>query len=366
MKTEWKKFLENAGAVFEDGSIAHYGNRERERQVAMSGEIIADLSHFGLIATHGEEAETFLQGQFCNDVRKVDEGNSQISGYCSPKGRLLSTFRLFKHKDTYYLLIPQELVEETLKRLQMFVLISKVTLEDADNAMVRIGFSGPDADTKLKEILGNVPEQTNTVIHTDGVTVMRIPGPCSRFIILGDVEAIKKIWSQLDVHAAPVGAQPWGQLDVQAGIPRIYTQTVDAFVPQMVNMQAINGVSFKKGCYTGQEVVARMQYLGKLKRRMYRANIKTDEPVLPGDPLYAAGDTSGQGMGKIVSAFPSDSGGYDVLAVIQIAGAEKSKIHLKDKKGPVLELDELPYTLEDSKKKNNKTHGNSRISGRTG
>ena len=350
MKTEWKKFLEDVGAIFENGHIAHYGNRERERQVAMSGEIIADLSHFGLIAAHGEEAETFLQGQFCNDVRKVDEDNSQINGYCSPKGRLLSIFRIFKHKDTHYLLIPQELIEETLKRLQMFVLISKVTLEDADNAMVRIGFSGPDADTKLKEILGNIPEKTNTVTHTDGVTVVRVPGPCPRFIILGDVEGIKKIWGQLNVHAAPVGEQPWGQLDVLAGIPEIYPQTVDAFVPQMVNMQAIGGVSFKKGCYTGQEVVARMQYLGKLKRHMYRANIKTDEPVMPGDPLFAAGDTSGQGTGKIVSAFPSDSGGYDVLAVIQIASAEKTKTHLKDQKGPVLELTELPYTLEESTK----------------
>ncbi|MDH5436423.1 MAG: folate-binding protein [Gammaproteobacteria bacterium] len=346
MKTEWKEFLENAGAIFEDGAIAHFGNRERERQVAMSGEIITDLSHYGLIAAYGEEAETFLQGQFCNDVRNVDENTSQVNGYCSPKGRLLSIFRLFKIKDTYYQLIPQELVEETLKRLRMFILISKVTLGDADNALVRIGFSGPDADTKLKDILGKVPEQNNAVIHTDDVTVIRIPGPCPRFIILGDVEAIKNIWSKLNVHAAPVGMQPWGQLDVLAGIPQIYPQTVDAFVPQMVNMQAIDGVSFKKGCYTGQEVVARMQYLGKLKRRMFKANIKTDEAVMPGDPLFAGGDTSGQGTGKIVSAFPSDSGGYDVLAVVQIASVEKTKVHLKDKNGPVLEWGELPYTLE--------------------
>ena len=350
MKTEWKEFLENAGAIIEDGIVVHFGNRERERQVAMAGEVIADLSHYGLIAAHGEEAETFLQGQFCNDVRKVDEHSSQISGYCSPKGRLLSIFRMFKIKDTYYLLIPHELIEETLKRLRMFILISKVTLEDADNAMTRIGFSGPDADKRLKEILGKAPEQDNTVIHTDNVTVMRIPGPCSRFIILGDVESIKNIWSKLDVHAAPVGFQPWGQLDIQAGIPQVYSQTVDAFVPQMVNMQVIEGVSFKKGCYTGQEVVARMQYLGKLKRRMYKANVKTDEPVMPGDNLFAAGDTSGQGTGKIVSAHPSDSGGYDVLAVIQIASAEKSKIHLKDKNGSVLELTELPYTLEEPTK----------------
>lgn len=350
MKTEWKEFLEKAGAVFDDGSIAHFGNRERERQVAMSGEVIVDLSHYGLIAAYGEEAETFLQGQFCNDVRKVDENNSQINGYCSPKGRLLSIFRIFKHKDTWLLLIPQELVEETLKRLRMFILISKITLGDADNAMVRIGFSGPNADTKLKEILGQVPEEINAVTHIDNFTVIRIAGPCPRFIILSEIDAIKDIWSKLNVHAAPVGMQPWGQLDVFAGIPQIYPQTIDTFVPQMVNMQAIDGVSFKKGCYTGQEVVARMHYLGKLKRRMYKANIKTDEPIIPGDPLYAEGDTSGQGTGKIVSAFPSDSGGYDVLAVIQIASVEKTEIHLKNKNGPVLEWGELPYTLEQSKK----------------
>ena len=351
MNTGWKKFLENAGAVFSNDSVEHFGSPERERVVATTGDVITDLSHYGLIAVHGEDAANFMQGQFCNDVRSVDGSHSQINGYCSPKGRLLSLFRIFRIEDTFYLLMPAELLESTIKRMKMFVLISKVKLDDAGNTMIRMGLSGPNAEKNLKDILGKIPENVNEAIHVKGHTVLRIAGPCPRFIIVGDRELIEKTWSALDVHAAPVGVSPWRLLDVIAGIPEIYTGTIESFVPQMVNMQAIDGLSFKKGCYTGQEIVARMQYLGTLKRRMYRAHIRTDKPVKPGDNLYAEGDTSGQGTGKIVSACSSPNDGYDVLAVIQISIAESGIVHLDDQNGPVLELQELPYTIENLDKK---------------
>lgn len=342
MKTDWKEFLENAGAVIDDDRVNDFGNPQRELQVATTGSVIADLSHLGLISVHGADAESFLQGQFCNDVREVSESHSQISGYNSPKGRLLAVFRLFRHGDGFYLLLPQALVNATLKRLRLFVLNAKATPEDASNAMIRIGLSGPDAEAELQDALGTAPAQADAMVAVKDLVVIRIPGPHPRFEIMGDIEAVKKVWSTLDVRAAPVGAAPWSLLDIRAGLPVVYPQTMDSFVPQMVNLQAVGGVSFRKGCYTGQEVVARMHFLGKLKRRMYRARLRCDHAPKPGDRLFAAGADGG----TLVDAQPSPDGGYEVLAVVPIAAAEGGPIHLHDRDGPLLEFIELPYDPE--------------------
>lgn len=346
MKAEWKSFLENAGAVIENGLVSNFGNIQREQRIITTGNIIVDLSHLGLISAHGDDTETFLQGQLTNDVSLVNEDTSQLSGFCTPKGRLLAIMRLFRKGDSTYLQLPTELLEPVIKRLRMYVLASEVTLEDAGCNFTRIGVSGPEADVKLKEVIGEIPANPDEVVNINGVIILRVPGIHPRFEIIGDTDAIANIWDSLDVHAAPVGSGAWRLLDILAGIPAVYEQTSEAFVPQMANMHFLNGVSFKKGCYTGQEIVARMQYLGKLKRRMYRCHIDTNELPQPGAALFAENDTSGQGTGKIVDAQPSADEGIDALAVIQISSAENEVIHLGDTHGPILEFAELPYPVE--------------------
>lgn len=346
MKPEWKQFLLDAGADIRDNRAEHYGNLEQELRVVHTGLVISDLSHKGLIGAYGAGTADFLQGQFTNDIRDVSEQHSQLSAYCSPKGRMLANFRIFKRGDTYYLQLPQELLETTLKRLRMFILMAKVTLEDASQALVRMGFSGPGADRQLLELVGNIPSQPDDVSQTKGYTVIRLAGPHPRFEIYGELDAMTKLWNQLNVHAAPVGAGPWEVLDILAGIPTIYKQNSEAFVPQMTNMQIINGVNFRKGCYTGQEIVARMQYLGKLKRRMYRVHVEGSQPVNPGDALYAPGSTSGQGTGNIVSAQRDPNGGHMALAVIDINDAEAGTLKLHDASGPAIQLLDLPYAVD--------------------
>ena len=161
------------------------------------------------------------------------------------------------------------------------------------------------------------------------------------------LQAARSIWDTVNVHAAPVGEPVWRLLDIQAGIPNIFAATSELFVPQMVNLQAINALSFKKGCYPGQEIVARMHYLGKLKRRMFLAHIADDVSVAPGDNMYAEGSTSGQGVGKVVRAQSNPDGGTDLLAVIEISSAEQLKLRLNNVDGPLLKLLELPYILEE-------------------
>lgn len=346
MKQNWKDFLINSGAEYQDGALLHFGNPERELKLSSHGDILTDLSHTGLIAIRGDDAEQFLQGQFTNDIHKVDNEHAQISGYCSPKGRLLSNFLIFRRNDSYFLRLPKPLIENTIKRLKMFVLMSKVVLEDTSESQIHIGYCGPNAEKELSALFENLPNKDLGTLQTGAVTIIRLPGKNPRFEILGPLDDIKKLWTALNVRGAPVGSEVWSWLTIQNGLPIITEGTVDAFVPQMVNMQFIDGVSFKKGCYTGQEIVARMQYLGKLKRRMYLAHINTDIRPQEGGALFAAASKSGQGAGKIVNISPSPDGGFDILAVIEISSVEAGSIHLGESSGPELQFIDLPYSVE--------------------
>ena len=274
MKERWKNFLQKAGAEMDGNRVLHFGNPERELRVTTTGDVLADLNHLGLIGAYGADTADFLQGQFSCDIRDVDATSSRLCAHCTPKGRVQILYRVFRRGDTYYLQCPTELVEEGLKRLKKYVLMSKVTLEDAGNAMVCFGYAGPTSERHLKDLLGKAPTEVNDVVQTPDLLEVRLPGPMPRFEIAGSLEAATKLWSSLNAWAAPVGTDTWRMLRILSGTPEVYGTTTEAFVPQMLNLQALAGVSFIKGCYTGQEVVARSEYLGKLKRRMFRAFVR--------------------------------------------------------------------------------------------
>ena len=349
MKQEWKEFLQNAGAEFdtEETCVETFGNPERERKIVHTGELFCDLSHYGLIAAYGEDATEFLQGQFTNDITEVTSTRSQLSSLCTPKGRMLCNFRIFKREETYYLVIPYELLEAALDRLRMFVLRSRVTLEDASDALMGMGLNGDKIPDHLANIIGALPEEVDDCIETDGYTIIRVAGNIPRYEIYGLLEPMKKIWEGVDVHATAVGAGPWELLNIQAGIPVITARSIDAYVPQMTNMQLVNGVSFTKGCYQGQEIVARMHYLGKLKRRMYRIGFAASEKPETGTALVTETSTESQDIGAILSAQENPDGNYEALAVIQVKDAEESKLKLGDAKGPDVEILDLPYAFDD-------------------
>ncbi len=345
MNLDWQNFLEQQGATFDGHQVMDFGDRNKEQQATTEGHVVTDLSHYGLIAAEGEEVRDFLQNQFSNDMRLVSDSESQISAYCSPKGRMLAAFRVFQQGETFYLHLPRSILEPTLKRLRMFILRSKVTLEDASDKMVNIGFAGPQAQRGLEQILENVPTTPNAVVENNGLIVIRLPDPLPRFEIYGEPDPVIGLWRRLARQATPVGAGCWRWLDIQAGIPEIVPETVEAFVPQMVNLEALDGISYKKGCYPGQEVVARMHYLGKLKRRMYRAHVDTDTIPAPGDNLYSPTETD-QSVGKVVEAQPNPNGGIDMLAVIQIATADSGDVRLAaNDEAARLEFQALPYTV---------------------
>lgn len=340
MIDSWKIYLESQGAVFDGHAVLHFGNATRERDAAASGTIIADLSQLGVIAFSGVDTATFLQGQLTNDVRALHADSAQWNGYCNPKGRLLGNFLVWRQGDDTCLQMSGDIVPGVQKRLAMFIMRAKVKARDASDETVRLVVAGAAAQAAVQAAMGVLPAAAMTTAIGESGLVVRIGN--DKFVLSVAPETAPAVWQALAGHATPVGAPVWDWLRLNAGIPMIVAATQEQFVPQMVNLEAIGGVSFQKGCYPGQEIVARSQYLGKMKRRMFLAHV--DAAAAPGDSLYSA-DVPGQATGTVVNAAPAPDGGFDILAVAQIESARTQTLHLKADDGAALALRPLPYTL---------------------
>lgn len=301
---------------------------------------LCDLSHLGLIRASGPEAAAFLQGQLTNDTRLIAPTRAQLSAWCSPKGRMMASFLCFQYGDDLYLQVAGERLEPVLKRLRLYVLRSRVELSDASGSLARVGLAGDCATAILGD---HAPDEPFAMLQHGALAVIRLPGDRPRFQIVGPVPAVRAFWEQAEDRAVRATEDFWSLLDIRAGIPTIFDATADTFVPQMANLHLIDGVSFTKGCYTGQEVVARMQYLGRLKRRMYCAHVPVETAPPPGTDLFAPGSESGQGAGKIVVAAPSPDGGVEALAVAEVGAAEAGEVRLGGPDGAILEFRPLPY-----------------------
>ena len=348
MANDWRQFLKDAGAVFDNGVIQHFGDRWAETRSAADSDVIAALNQTGLISVSGQDASTLLQGQLTNDILAVTEANSQLSAWCNIKGRVVVRFRVWRQASGYRLELPVAQVERTIERLRLYVLRAQVEIADISDQWVQIGVSGERAAERLAQLAGSVPTQPDAVVHAPACTIIRLHGERPRFSVFAPADASQALWARCAPVATPVGADAWRSLDIRAGITDLPPELSDAFIPQMLNLQAINGLSFTKGCYTGQEIVARTQHLGRLKRRLFLAHVDGEASPRPSDPLYAdGGGSGGQSVGTVVSASEAADGGWDLLAVIRIDSAEaRTPIHLHHVLGSELELKSLPYPLE--------------------
>lgn len=344
MNPQWQDFLVRQGALLADGRVSHFGQPAQELQAAAQGTIIADLSHFGLLQVEGADAATFLQGQITNDVKLLDGRNSQYAGYCTPKGRLLAMFLAFAHHDHLHLQLNAALTGQVLKRLRMYVLRSKVTINDVSDSIVRIGLAGANAEAILRKVFSEIPQQAHQLVNLESANILQLPGSTPRYEIFVTAENAATLWSQLQPGCTAAGVERWDWLEIQAGIPDITPATQEAFVPQMVNLDLLGGINFKKGCYTGQEIVARTHYLGKVKRRTYLAHIATDQPPQPGDPLFGS-DTS-EPVGQVVRAAAAPDGGFDVLAELRSESVAAGAIRWPSLAGTSMTLLALPYPVQ--------------------
>jgi folate-binding protein YgfZ len=342
MNETWITFLASQGARWDNGVLRDFGDAGVERRAWRDGDLLVDLSALAFLRVAGSDARNFLNGQFTNDIHSVDVSRSQLTAWCTAQGRMLALLRVFQRDDGYLLQLPVELRDEFDKRLRMFILRAKVTVEDADAALARFGLVGPNATRLLGDAVGEAPQQNDQSLVRDGLTVTRLPGIHPRFEVIAPPAAAIVLWTKLRERATPVGYEAWAWHDIMAGIPTVLPPTREAFVPQMANLELVGGVNFKKGCYPGQEIVARMQYLGRLKQRMYRAHIAGGPPA-PGTAIYAPG--AEQPVGTVVDARPSPEEGSDLSAVIQI-GAAEGELRLGSVDGATLSVSPPPYSFE--------------------
>ena len=304
----------------------------------MTSDFVADLSHNALLAVTGDDATQFLNAQLTNDVQALHAGEAQWNGWCSAKGRLLATFLLLRRADGYLLMLPAEIAAPIAKRLAMFVLRSKVKIHDVSELYARVGIAGPGAAKLVAGHWSAEPAPMRSA-EKDGAVVVALG--VQRFAAFVPPNAAPAFWDLFAKDWPRTGADEWERTSILAGIPTIVAATQEAFVPQMANFELVGGVSFKKGCYPGQEIVARTQYRGGLKRRMAIAHLAGSERPAPGQSVYSSAFGE-QAAGTIVNAAPSPGSGFDALVVAQIDSLMRDDLHWKSPEGPKLEIRSWP------------------------
>ena len=293
-----------------------------------------ELAQYGLLSCTGDEAREFLHAQLTSDVAGLGTDAARRAGWCSAKGRLLATFLVIPHGSGFLLQLSRDLAAPVAKRLAMFILRAKVKLADVSSEWTQLGIWGRSAAERLDALGLQAPVADLGVAHgADGV-VVRLAA--QRFQVAVPAARRQQVLGALTGE----GGEAWTLEEIRAGWPMVVLATQDLFVPQMVSLERLGAVDFKKGCYPGQEIVARTQYRGVLKRRMVRARVAA--PAAPAAEVFA-GDAPGQASGSVVNAAPLPEGGSELLAVVQISSIESSSaLCLGAPNGPRLELLPLP------------------------
>lgn len=307
------------------------------------GPVLADLTHYGVIAFSGPESRNFLQNQITNDLRTQSPEQAVFAGYCNAKGRLQANFLVIQRDQDFLLLLPDSLRERTQKRLSMFILRTQTQARCANPEWVRLGLAGPGARALLTEVWGAAPAAGLGVLqHPDGLAIGLAD---ERFDLLVAHDQAAAVQQTLAARTTPIRPGAWDAELIHAGIPTIVPETFEAFTPQMVNLEVLHGVSFQKGCYPGQEVIARTQYLGKVKRRMFLAHLTPGAgPISPGQPLYSAA-LPDQDCGAIANVVAARDGGYDMLVVARLDAWESGDLHIGSRTGPAVTALPQPYAL---------------------
>ena len=300
----------------------------------MPSAFVVPLPDNAVIAVSGDDAAAFLHGQFTNDVEALAPGAAQWNGWCTPKGRLYATFLLVRRPQDFLLVMPAEMAAAFAKRLAMFVLRSRVRIEDAGGALACIGVAGEGSAQAVSQRWGEAPAPMKSA-SSGGALCVGLEA--DRFLVVCPAENAATLRESLGAGAAPGTREQWEWAAIHAGIPTIVNATREAFVPQMANFELVGGVSFRKGCYPGQEIVARTQYRGILKRRMALAHLDAAQRPQPGDSVYS--DAFGeQAAGTVVNVAAAPQGGFDALVVAQVEGIAHRDLRWKSPGGPPIEI----------------------------
>ncbi len=333
MAFDWHKLL--------DGIEKHASTPEQSRSAAFGEGAVVPLEDLGVIRVHGPDARDFLHAQLTQDIRQLVDDRWVLSGYCNPKGRLLGLFRVLHNDQGFLLLTRQDLLDGMLRRLRMFVLRSNVSLEDATADNAGIGLIGAATLNSLDELAGSVAEGPGRVHRAGDLVVITLGGEPDRLLVLAPADEAKAVWSSLATGVTVADAGVWDLLDIIHGLPEIYPSTSEKFVPQQVNLELLDGIHFRKGCYPGQEVVARMHYLGKPSRRMFRLSGPAVGAALP-RPGERVTTADGGNAGEVVRAAAGRENTLELLAVLKLDNRDRQDLTVA---GVAVGFGELPYQV---------------------
>jgi folate-binding protein YgfZ len=349
----WSEFLTSQNAQFdENGKICSFGHAELERFLIKNGPVVTSLTHQALIKVSGSEALTFLQAQLTSDVNTVTESQAQFSAYCDPQGQVLANFLIFKYKDDYYLNFDGSLAEAILKRLTMFVLRSDVKLTDVSNELIQVGFAGEFADldvqrrlsTKIKEVFESGQVQLEGM---QDIIVVKVPGPYHKYALFGPAEQMIEAWKKIRDNSDVTNNYDWNLLNIAAGVPEVTNATSGQFIAQFFNLDKFDAVNFKKGCFPGQEIIARIHYRGKVTKRMLRIHLNEVLALLPGETLILKDQNDKTHKFTVVNANPDVFNGTLCLAIGSLKPLESVEGDLFTESGEPAVIEPLPYSVTD-------------------
>jgi tRNA-modifying protein YgfZ len=295
------------------------------------------------IEISGVQAKRFLQGQLTCDLEEVSLTQTRLGGYCNPQGRLRTLFRLLQTTDSSYcLLLPQELIASVMPVLIKYGQFDRLKIRDLSEEQYHIGYAGPIA--ALAAYFGTLPEANHAAVKHQDLTVINVSAltELPQFEIIGPLPSIVTCWEILQQHASAIASHYWDAFAIAAGLPRITTATTEHFLPHDLNLPALQAVSFQKGCYVGQEIIARMHYRGKPKRHLYRFQIMGKELPAPGSPVWGTDANTEKEVGNLVMAATTWTGTLEGLAVIDDK-ALTLPLYLQNVGKLPLERLDLPY-----------------------
>lgn len=308
-------------------------------------ELCTRLPGDGALAVAGDDAAAYLNTQLSSDLRQLDPHRSLLTSYSDPRGRLLTIARLLpRGPDAMTLVMGSDIIDTVAAQLRKYALRAAVRIDDLRSDHACLGIAGADTADRLIAIVGELPAGANAqVLTADGLALARLPGGTPRWSVVGSVEAIAELAERLGAQAPEHGEPAWRRLEIEAGLPRIRAATAGRFVAQMVNLDCLGAIDFRKGCFPGQEVIARTRYLGRIKRRMFILRAATGPEPTPGGSVYRA-DGDDQPVGEIVDAAPGMVAGSVSLAVMRLEALD-GDLRLGAPDGPAVEVRRPPYPL---------------------
>lgn len=324
----WHTFLQQQGATISDKHQTSFSESPSDYPLLLQQSTLTPLTHLGVIALDGPDAKSFLQGQVTCDVQQLSPQQSIPGARCNPKGRALTSFLLHETSEQQLLLImDHSLVEPTIQELSKYAAFFKVKLNDASEQYSLLGLSGELSEKHQQTVAAAPNYQLND----------------RRWLLISTNDHAQELWLQLNQDLIPTGTEFWVLQDIRAGLGYLQTETSGMFIPQMLNLHAIDGISFKKGCYTGQEVVARMKYLGKLKRRMYRVTMNSSELPVPGTACHLPDQN--QNIGNVVMAAKADEHSQELLLVLTESAAQSETLIIGQGNHQTIIQQPIPYEV---------------------